>query len=99
MSDVPRPFKKSLPAYTEHEEKLLAMIYERFLGSPITPEEERKVKEIDDDLLWFDLTYLLNERPDAPEPRVHIDVSYKVRPFEDVEKEYIAVYDELKTGL
>lgn len=31
MSDVPRPFKKSLPKYRQAEEKLLEMIYGKFL--------------------------------------------------------------------
>ena len=33
MSDVPRPFKKSLPKYQRQEEKLLCIIYEKYLDS------------------------------------------------------------------
>ena len=29
LSDVPRPFKKEMPTYREHEARLLNMIYER----------------------------------------------------------------------
>lgn len=39
MSDVPTPFKKQLPEYEEREERLLRMIYEKFLGSALTEEE------------------------------------------------------------
>ena len=33
MSDVPRPFKKSLPEYRKQEEALLNIIYQKYLGS------------------------------------------------------------------
>ena len=40
MSDVPTPFKKQLPEYEEREERLLRMIYEKFLGSELKEEEQ-----------------------------------------------------------
>lgn len=95
MSDVPRPFKKSLPSYVEQEERLLSVVYERFLGSDVTEEEAALIKSIDDDLLWFDLKYLLNEESAKPEPQMHVTISYEVRPFEEVEKEYLAVFRQL----
>ena len=36
MSDVPSPCKKELPEYNEREERMLSMIYEKFLGSDLT---------------------------------------------------------------
>ena len=36
MSDVPRPFKKELEAYQEQEDKLLSMIFKKFLDSDLT---------------------------------------------------------------
>ena len=36
MSDVPRPFKKSLPEYQRQEEKLLCIIYEKYLGTGLS---------------------------------------------------------------
>ena len=61
LSDVPRPFKKTLSGYKEQEKNLLDLIYQKYLGSPLNAKEEQLLKEIDDDMLWFDLTYLLNE--------------------------------------
>lgn len=92
LSDVPRPFKKTLAGYKEQEETLLNLIYEKYLGSPLTLEEEEQLKEIDDDMLWFDLTYLLNEPQPEGKPEVHISIDYKVRPFEEVEKEYLELF-------
>ena len=92
LSDVPRPVKKTLPAYSETETRLLSVIYEKFLGSDLTEEESRTVKEIDDALLWYDLANLLDEFQSGKIPEIHIDLSYKVQPFEEVEEEYRDLY-------
>ena len=70
MSDVPRPFKKSLPEYQRQEEKLLCIIYEKYLGTGLSAKEEQQLKNIDNDLLWYDLKFLLNEEPPQPKPSV-----------------------------
>ena len=92
MSDIPRPFKKELPEYRAHEERLLDMIYEKFLGSPLTQEEQIRLKEIDDAMLWYDLELLLHEPQSGEKPELHIDLDYTVRPVPDVEKEYLAIF-------
>ncbi len=92
MSDVPRPFKKLLPAYEEQEDYLLSMIYRKFLGSDLTEEEQMQLKEIDNALLWFDLEELLGEAQDGETPDVHIELDYRVRPFKEVEDEYCKLF-------
>ena len=92
LSDVPRPFKQKLPGYRETEDCLLSVIYEKFLGSDLTEEESRIVRTIDDALLAYDLENLLDEHRTGAMPEIHIDLSYEVRPFEDVEKEYLELY-------
>ena len=92
MSDVPRPFKKMLPAYSEHEERLLSVIYQKFLGSDLTKEEQKQLKEIDDSLLWYDLKELLGEPQITEAPEIHIGITYRFRPFEEVEKEYLNLF-------
>ena len=97
MSDVPRPFKKTLTSYIEQEQVLLDMIYTKYLGSPLTSEEERQVKEVDDAMLWYDLTYLLNDKPDCEAPKIHITLEYdRFVPFEEVESKYLKLFEELK---
>lgn len=93
MSDVPRPFKHALPSYVEAEERLLDMIYEKFLGSVLTEEEQRQVKEIDDDLLYYDLKILLGETPKGEAPELKIELDYTVQPFEKTEKQYVELYE------
>ena len=85
LSDVPRPFKKTLSGYKEQEKNLLDLIYQKYLGSPLNAKEEH-------DMLWFDLTYLLNEPQERAAPEIHITIDYTVRAFEETEKEYLELY-------
>ena len=92
MSDVPRPLKQEMSAYRKIEDDLLKVIYGKFLGTPLTPEEETQIKIIDDDLLWYDLETLLDEKQETEKPKLHIDLDYTVRPFKVVEKEYLEIF-------
>lgn len=96
MSDVPRPFKHTLPEYMAAEDKLLDLIYEKFLGDTLTAEEQALVKAIDNDLLYYDLRELLNEVSDSPEPKLHIELCYEFIPFEQVERIYLELYHRYK---
>ena len=99
MSDVPRPFKKSLPEYQRQEEKLLCIIYEKYLGTGLSAKEEQQLKNIDNDLLWYDLKYLLGETPAEPKPAIHITVDYTVLPFKTVEEEYLKLFRQLSSRI
>lgn len=92
MSDVPRPFKQHLKDYIASENRLLDMIYTKYLGEPLTEEEQHQLKVIDDDLLYYDLRELLNEPSEGPEPELKIPLSYDFRPFEEVENEYLKLF-------
>ena len=92
MSDIPRPFKKGLPDYRAREERLLDTIYRKFTGSSLTPEEQAQLKAIDDAMLWYDLKILLGEKQSGDVPELQIDLDYSVRPFPDVEEEYLELF-------
>ena len=92
MSDVPTPFKKKLPEYQEQEEHLLRMIYEKFLGSTLTSGEQAQLKEIDHAMLLYDLENLLGEVQYGEIPDLYIDLDYTVRPFTEVEDEYLMLF-------
>ena len=110
MSDVPSPFKKEmpvyefeelivskekeLPEYNEREERMLSMIYEKFLGSDLTSEEKMQLNAIDKAMLWYDLTFLLGEKQESEAPELHIDLRYEVRAFGEVEEEYRRIFEE-----
>lgn len=92
MSDVPRPFKKHLKGYKELEEQLLEVIYAKYLDQPLTEEEKGQIKEIDDDLLYYDLLELLNEPSEGEPPVLKSEISYRVEPFEEIEQRYLALF-------
>lgn len=92
MSDVPRPFKQTMQEYICQEETLLSMVYTRYLGTDLTAEEQKQIKEIDDDLLWYDMTKLLDEPQGGEAPELHFELDYTVQPFEEVEREYLEIF-------
>lgn len=96
LSDVPRPFKQYLPQYHEYEQILLNTIYQKYLGSSLSEEEARHVKEIDDDFLYFDLLELLNEKANGPAPHMKTTFSYEVKSFLSVEQQYLDLYEKYR---
>lgn len=93
LSDVPRPFKKTLPSYQALEEKFLSVLYMKFLGKDLSEEEKQLVKEIDDDMLYFDFAYLLNEPQGGKAPEMKSVFSQDYLPFEEVEARYLELYE------
>jgi len=94
MSDVPRPLKPAMPEYLRMEEQLLQVIYTKFLGAPLDEEEARLVKQIDDDMLYYDLQELLNETLQGEAPKIQINLNYQVVPFEQVENIYLQLFEK-----
>ena len=92
LSDVPRPFKAELVGYRDHEDRLLDMIYTRYLGTPLSPEEQRMAREIDDGALYYDLRDLLHNEQSEQDPQFHVIPSYDFRSFQEVEKEYLELF-------
>ena len=95
MSDVPRPFKHCLEKYLRMEEEMLGRIYAKFTGSRISAEEAAVLKQIDDDLLKYDLVQLLNENIEGELPAMAAEHDRGVRTFESVEAEYLRLFAEL----
>ena len=81
-----------MPGYRVHEGRLLTLIYERYLGTALTEEEERLVKEIDDGALFYDLKELLHNEQSEEDPQFHIVPDYEYRPFQEVEQEYLQLF-------
>ena len=62
----------------------------------LTAEEQRMMKQIDNDLLWYDLTNLLEEPQAGDAPKLHITLDYTVRPFAAVEQEYLELFEQYR---
>lgn len=92
MSDVPRPFKQYLKEYAVFEDKLLTLVYQKYLGTDVTEEEQMLIRQIDNEILAYDLFYLLGEGCREDLPKLSRTFSYEVRPFEEVEHEYMELF-------
>lgn len=107
LSDITRPVKQHLQDYCRYEEHLLEVIYKKFLGSPLSQEEQKLVKIIDDDMLYYDLRDLLNEpvgelvngQDPRTAPVMYSSFSYKKRPFKEVEEEYLSLFRKYSDAL
>ena len=95
MSDVPHPLKPVIADYEAYENKLIDLVFVKYLGSTLNDEEYSQLKEIDKELMFFDLKNLLGENQNKPEPTIHIELNYNFTPFEDAEQEYLSLFYEL----
>lgn len=96
LSDVPRPLKPFMPEYLRVEEHLLDVIYNKFLGASLDEAEKKLVKQVDDDMLYYDLRELLNEASAGEAPKLLINLDYQVKPFEQVENIYLQLFEKWK---
>ena len=94
MVDVPRPIKRNLiPEYIRYENALLSCIYRKFIGRDLTEAELAHVEKTDDDLLQYDLRYLLSREVDLPP--IHVTPDYTFPGFEAVREEYLELAHRL----
>ena len=95
ISDVTRPVKRYLKEYQDIEEKLSKVIYEKFLGSPLTEYEEQMVKLIDDAMLYYEFlefaAYKLSDEP----PYVAATPDFFRGTMKQVEQEYLNIFHSI----
>ena len=89
LADITRPVKKNLPKYLVIEKILQDAIYEKFLGSKLTEEEQKMVSEVDDVLLYYEFEHYMGEKLQENEPVIKSRPEFCFVPFAEVEKKYI----------
>ena len=95
LSDITRPVKKNLERYMEIEEKLQNMIYEKFLGSPLTPYEAQMVKTIDDALLYWEFYEFSAVKLGDSEPYVAMTPDFYKGTMKQVEEAFLETYKSI----
>ena len=95
LSDVTRPVKQELPQYKLIEEPLQNVIWEKWLGSPLTTEEDHQVFAIDDDILENEFPALMGETLKETVPDLKSVPRFAFRDFALVEQEYLALFRQL----
>ena len=96
LSDVPHPYKVNMPRYRELEDQLLAVIFRKFLGGPLPQQDEQNIRQIDRALMYSDLHHLMDHPENKEMERTLVrNVDHTVRPFQEVEQEYLELFKEL----
>ena len=96
IADLIRPIKQCIPAYLKIENTLQNAIF-RAYELKLTIEEQAKVNEIDDAILWHEF-FELSEPINAPKPILHSSPDFSERRFSDVKQEFLRLFDSL-TGV
>ena len=98
ISDMIRPVKRYIDSYLEVETTLQDTIYEKFGLGDLTEEEFNQVFRIDDAMLRYEMTVLMNnDEFKGEEVSEQYDLSFKV--MEEVEKEFIQLIEQLQADL
>ncbi len=98
LSDVTRPVKAAMPLYLEMEAPLQNAIWNKWLLSPLTEEEYKRVFEIDDALLYHEfLTHTGMALADAV-PEISSHPRFAFEEFGKVEQEFLGLFNCLMAG-
>ena len=97
LSDVTRPVKAELPKYKEIESPLQDMIWEKWLGSPLSDLERTIVFDIDDAMLAHEFLELMDTQlaPDVPE--IFSEPQFTFTDFETTQQTFLNSFYQLTT--
>ena len=95
LSDVTRPVKEELPVYRQIEEPLQNMIWEKWLGSPLTEEEYNQVFAIDDAMLYYEFQTLMDTSLWEPAPKLQAQPAFGFVGFSQTRQEFLKLFREL----
>ena len=98
LSDVTRPVKAELPRYKEIEEPLQELIWNKYLQTPLSQEEQKLVFQIDDDILAHEFLNLMGEKLFDPTPVLSGVPEFSFTGFEVCREEFISLFQKLTGG-
>jgi len=97
ISDITRPVKKLLDVYLEMEEKLQSLINKVYDIHDLTNEENSQVKQIDDAILRYELSDLLDTH-DYNTLELVGEYDFSFRMMDETEQEFIELFNTLYNG-
>lgn len=95
MADITSPVKKNLRQYVAVEDRLLDVIYQKYLPGGIRPREQRVVKEIDNAMLYHEFVHFMGEKLADEEPVLCSEPCFSFTSFWSVEKQYLFFFEQL----
>ncbi|MBE7049975.1 MAG: phosphohydrolase [Ruminococcaceae bacterium] len=97
MSDVTTPVKNNLSDYSDFENRLIDLIYEKYIG-PLTKEEKDVVYRIDKDLLYHEFKYYMGIEL-GNETILLSNPEFKFEEFSMVRDKYLKMFYDLISKL
>lgn len=88
FGDVPSPVKNTFPEIISFENKLLEVIYEKYLGKMLDDRELEVIAGIDNDLFCHEFFAIMGEQTKDPMPRLLSSPDFKTRPAIEIEEEF-----------
>ena len=98
LSDITRPVKVHLAEYRKIEKHLQDMIYQKFLGSPLTDDEAVCVEQIDHDMLICEFKELMNKRVFGDSPNLISSPSFPECDYQSVKNMFLRLASYLENG-
>ncbi|SFG19423.1 hypothetical protein SAMN04487761_10777 [Lachnospiraceae bacterium C7] len=95
ISDVSSGAKKYMTMYLQIENQIQGMVYKKYLGEVPMGEASVLVQGIDDACYYYELKHFMDIETQPQEPMILGDASYEFQPFEDVEKEFLKIFNQL----
>ncbi len=99
LSDVTRPVKQVLAQYLEIEAPLQEVIWNRWLGEPLTEAERRLIFKIDDELLYNEFLALGDMALVSPIPALKTKPYFGFIGFRETKEEYLRLFEDLTARL
>lgn len=94
ISDITRPVKKMLPLYLDMEKNLQSLIENVYGIGDLTEDEEKQVKLVDDTILRYELSDLLDTH-DYNDLELVGDYDFSFRMMNETEEEFIDLFNRL----
>jgi 5'-deoxynucleotidase YfbR-like HD superfamily hydrolase len=96
MSDITRPLKKHLDFYIQAEDKLLEAIYSTFLEEPLTDQERKLIKLIDDTMLYYEFLHFMQCKLFECTDELFSQPDFKFVEFSIIEEKFKKKFKKLK---
>ena len=90
-----RPVKAELPQYKEIEEPLQQTIWDKWLHTPLTKEEQKQVFDIDDAILAHEFLHLMDARIVEEIPEIHSVPEFAFTGFAQCKREFLDLFEKL----
>lgn len=93
IADIIRPIKEKMKDYLKIEEKLQNCVFEKFEINNLNSEEKISVKQIDDDVLYYEFENICNEKIYNEKPIIYGELDFSEQPFRKTETKFNEMFE------